>query len=160
MATHLNAKLLQGLTGGTIAFTQPNGAAITGYVSPNLQSLRYSHKGEIKKVPTQGGNTGALVACDEFIELTFDFIPQGTSDANARESASVPELLSTGQVSGLPIIQIGSFADGLNTNGASTQPWIYEGDADGGGAAKEVWDGKITLRRYVSIASGAAWFTA
>lgn len=160
MATHLNAKHLQGLTGGAIAFTEPSGSAITGYVSPNLQGCDWSHKGEVEKVLNQAGNTGSLIVTDEYIEMTFDYVPQGTSDANARKSAATPALLSKAAISGLPIIQIGSFADGLNTNGATTQPWIYEGDGGGSGKAKEKWDGKITLRRYVDITSAAAYFTA
>jgi hypothetical protein len=69
----------------------------------------------------------------------------------------MPEPLSKAAITGLPIIQIGTFADGLNTNGANTQPWIYEGDGGIAGKAKEKWDGKITLRRYKDILAAAAY---
>lgn len=155
---HVNAKLQQGLVGGTIAFTQPSGTSITGYVSPNLQGLAASHKATVDRIPNQGGRTGALIINDEYIELTFDYFPQGSTDAASRASATLPEPGSKAAVSGLPIIQIGTFVDGLNTNGSSTQPWIYEGEGgDVSGKAKEKWDGKISLRRYTDIPSGAAY---
>lgn len=156
MATFLNGKLLLGVP-GTITFTTPAGSAITGYVSPNLQGLSAGHKAEVARIPNSSGQTTALIVTDEWIELTFDYIPQGTSDANARASGTLPPILSKAAVAGLPIIQIGAFADGLNTDGSTTQPWIYEGDGGIEGKAKEHWDGKITLRRYVNIASTAAY---
>lgn len=159
MSTFLNGVLLQGLTGGAIAFTQPSGTAMTGYVSPNLQGFSLNHKGEIDRVPNQGGVTSTLIITDEWIELTFDYFPQGTTAANAKLSAWIPELGSKAAVSGLPIIKIGTFADGLNTNGGSTQPWIYEGDGGLDGKAKEKYDGKITLRRYVGILTGSTYTT-
>lgn len=160
--TTLNGVPLQGLTGGLIRFLTPTnssvGSSLAGYVSPNLQGLDFSHKGEVSKISDQGGATAVLYVCDEWIELTFDYIPQGTTSANAKLSAQIPPLLSKAEICGLPVIPIGSFADGLNTHtaafagdAASTQPWIYEGDGGGTGKHKEHWDGKITLRRYTNI---------
>lgn len=159
--TTLNGVPLQGLSGGTIRCKNPDsstGTLVSGYVSPNLQGLDFNHKGEIARIPDQSGQTATLIVTDEWIELTFDFIPQGATLANAKLSAQVPQLLAKFEICGLPIIPIGSFADGLNTHtsafggdAASTQPWIYEGDSGGSGKAKEHWDGKLTLRRYVGI---------
>jgi hypothetical protein len=167
--TTLNGVPIQGLNGGLIRFKNPDGATgtlIGGYVSPNLQGLDFSHKGEVTRIPDQSGATAVLYVCDEWIELTFDFIPQGSSSANAKISAQLPKILAKAEVCGLPVIPIGSFADGLNTHtanfagaGSSTQPWIYEGDGGGNGKAKEHWDGKITLRRYTGIDTGAAYVT-
>lgn len=159
MATFLNGVNLQGLTNGAIAFTQPSGTVISGYVSPNLQGLDIKHDGTIDRVPNQAGQTASLMVTDEWLELTFDYFPQGSSAANAKKSAILPELLSKAAITGLPIFQIGAFADALNTDGASTQPWVYEGGGGYSGKAKEKWDGKITLRRYVAIASGATYVT-
>lgn len=163
MSTFFNGKMLQSLTGGTIVFTEPPasgsgaGSTIAGYVSPNLQNLDLLHKGDVDLVPNQAGQIASLIVTDEWIELVFDYFPQGTDDTNARASATLPKIGSKAAITGLPIVQIGSFADGLNTNGSSTQPWIYLGDGGVGGHAKEKWDGKITLRRYVNITSAAAY---
>ena len=162
MSTHVNLRSLQGLTGGTIAWTVPEsdgdpaaGAALAGYVSPNLQGFALSHKCEVEKIPNQSGNTASMIITDEYLEITWDYIPQGTNRANALAAAQLPPPGSKGEIEGLPIIKIGNFTDGLNTDGASTQPWIYEGDGGLDGKVKEHWDGKITLRRYRDIPSDA-----
>lgn len=155
MASHLNKRQLHGIA-GTVTFKNPDGTAIAGYVCPNIQGLEFSHKGKVEKIPDQSGNTGAIIAFDDYIEVTFDFIPQGTSEANARTSALIPQLLATATITGFPIIKLGPFTDGLNTDGGSTQPWIYEGDGSGSGNAESHWTGKVTLRRYVSITNTAA----
>jgi hypothetical protein len=152
----IGARNLQGLTGGTIVIKGTDGAPIAGYVSPNLQGFDLTHKATVDRVANQSGNTASLIITDEFIQITFDFIPQGTSLANALKSATIPPPGATAAITGLPIIPIGSFADGLNTDGTSTQPWIYETDAGVNGKAKEKWEGKITLTRYVGITSGTA----
>jgi hypothetical protein len=165
--TTLNGVPLQGLLGGILRWKSPTnssvGTAISAYVSPNLQGLDFSHKGEVSKIADQGGATAVLYVCDEWIELTFDYIPQGATSADAKNAATIPPLLSKAEICGLPVIPIGSFADGLNTHtgtatsspfggdAASTQPWVYEGDGGGSGKNKEHWDGKITLRRYTGI---------
>lgn len=159
MSTFLNGVNLQGLSGGAIAFTQPSGTALTGYVSPNLQGFSLSHKAAVEMVPNQAGQQASMMITDEWIELTFDYFPQGTTAANAKLSATLPEVGSKAAITGLPIVQIGAFVDGLNTNGSSTQPWIYEADGGLDGKSKEKWDGKIALRRYVGITSGAAFVT-
>jgi hypothetical protein len=166
MATHLAKRLIQGIgaysggspgtfAAGTIAWKNPDGTAFApgaGYVSPNLQGLDYSHKGKVDKILNQAANTGALVITDEYIELSFDYIPQGTSDATARAAAAVPPLGSSATITNLPIIQIGTFADALNAAN-----WIYEGDGGGSGKiGSPNWDGKISLRRYVDITTPTA----
>lgn len=151
MSLFLNKRNLQGLTGGTITLKQPDGSAYSGYVSPNLQGLEVAHKATSDKVANQSGNTGAIIITDEYLEVTFDFIPEGTSLANALASARIPQPGSTAVIAGLPVIPMGTFTDGLNASS-----WIYEADAGVNGKAKEHWDGKITLRRYVDITAPAA----
>lgn len=166
--TTLNGVPIQGLLGGLIRWVTPTntttGTALSGYVSPNLQGLNFSHKGEVAKIPDQAGRTATLIVTDEWIELTFDVIPQADTLANAKLSGTMPPLLSKAEICGLPIIPIGSFADGLNTHtaafagdGTSTQPWVYEGDGGADGKAKEHWDGKITLRRYTQILKASTY---
>lgn len=156
MSLHLAARNIQGLAGGTIAFKNPDGSSIAGYVSPNLQGLDISHKASVDRVPNQSGDTGCIIITDEYIEVAFDFFPQGSTLTFALASAQIPQAGASAQISGLPIIKLGPFADGLNTNGATTNPWIYEADGGLNGKAKEKWDGKITMRRYVAITNATA----
>lgn len=151
MSQHLVKRHLQGLTGGTITLVNPDGSAITGYVSPNLQGLNYSHKAQVDRVPNQSGNTGSLIIRDDMLEITFDFFPQGTNAANAALSALVPAAGASAVIAGLPVIQLGGFADAFNSDA-----WIYEGDANGTGSATEKWTGQITLRRYKDITNPVA----
>lgn len=168
--TTLNGIPLQGLEGGLVRFKTPtNGSTGTasgaGYVSPNLQGLDFSHKGEVKKIRNQAGQFATIMITDEWIELTFDYIPQSDTLANAKLAAVIPPLGSKFEICGLPVFAIGNFVDGLNTHtanfaapGTSTQPWIYEGDGGGGGKAEpEPWNGKLTLRRYYNIPSTATY---
>ena len=156
MATHLGKRHIQGLAGILLTLKNPNGTTLSGYVSPNLQSLKLGHKANNKKILNQSGNTGSIIGTDEYAELTFDFVPQGNNDAAARANAGVPQNLGSGTVTGAPIIAFGPFTDVLNTNGVNTQPWIYEAEANLDGKLQEEWGGSITLRRYPDITSGTA----
>jgi hypothetical protein len=163
MSTSLNNAILQGLTGGELRWKTPTDGTVgtdigSAWVSPNLQGCDVSHHAEIIKLPNQAGQTATILITDEWIEVTFDYIQQGSTTANSIKSALLPPPGSKAEICGFPVIKIGNFADGLNTHtsgfsgdATSTQPWIYEADAGINGKAKENWDGKVTLRRYIAI---------
>ena len=146
---------------GTIAFYKLDGSAwSTGHVSPNLKTLRLRHTSDVKKIRGQRGLTTGLLANDEMLECTFDFIMEGTSRANALASSLLPEILTPVLIANLPVINVGygvvaqakGFADALNaTVGSNTFPWIYEGDGSINGESEDVWSGSVTLRRYKGI---------
>lgn len=158
-ATHRGNAHVQGLNTdvayGAIAFTNPDGTSFAGYVSPNLQSFQLKPSAKTDKIAGQDGYTTGLMGSDEMLEMTFDFIPEGDSKTHALASAGFPGHLASAQITGLPIIAIGPFADALNTNGASAQPYFFEMDAQLNGKAVGYWDGTITLRRYRKITSAA-----
>lgn len=142
MAIHVGKGHIHSLDGGTIAVTG-------GTVSPNMQSIRLTHGSDIQRIRAQGGDTGAVIGSDEVLELEIDFIPQGSSIANAKTSAKLPTAPSIVTLSGLHVIAVGSFSDALNgTN------FIYEG---GGTITGEAGPGPFTmtmpLRRYAGMAS-------
>ena len=143
---------------GTIAFRDITGALIggSGHVSPNLKTLKLGHSGEIKKIRGQRGLTTGLLANDEMLECTFDFVMEGTSRANARLSGRLPELLCVVDIASLPVIIQGTFTDALNASSggavsAIVSPWIYEGEGSISGESEDVWSGSLTLRRYKGI---------
>lgn len=148
---------LVGVAAGTIVFTNPDGSTLAGTISYNRRSLRVAHNIEVERVSDEDGDVVGLCAGGEFLEGAFTFIPYGTSIANATASHSVPFPLARAAISGFPVFPMGNFADALNTNSGSTQPWIYEGGAEANfdaGVGPSSYS--ITLRRYPSITSGTA----
>lgn len=138
---------IHGLTGGALGI-----ASLSGYISPNLQTLRTTHAAEIDRVRNQGGDTSGLIASDEMVECDFDFIAEGSTIANAKKNG-IPGALAGVTVTGLPIIACGPFTDALNTNGVNTQPWIYEGGGTITGAHNGKWTATLPLKRYPGITS-------
>jgi hypothetical protein len=125
-------------------------------VQPNLKTLRVTHSGTVDKIKNQAGEFSGLIGSGEFLQCEWTYVPEGTTIANSVLSAMLPGLLTGVTISGLPIIASGPFTDALNTNGANTQPWIYEGDGSIQGFDETKWMGNVTLFRYISITSAAA----
>jgi hypothetical protein len=153
MATQIAKGHIQGFGSGAIVFTNPDATTISGYVSPNLQTLALKGSADNQKIKSQNsGDTTSIIGMDDMVELTFDFIAEGATLLAAKASASAPQNLAGAAITGLPIISFGRFTDVLNTNGTSTQPWIFEMDAQVNGKL-QAWEGSITLRRYPGITS-------
>jgi len=145
MATQIGRGHIYGLAGVSCI------TGVSGSVSPNLKTLRFSHTAEVDRIRGQDGNTGSLIAFDEVLELEISFIPEGSTIASAKVSAGLPSLLSGVTLSGLPVIAMGSYADALNT--ASGTPWIYEGGGSIDAESETKWAATLPLRRYVGITS-------
>jgi hypothetical protein len=141
---------IDGISGGTIVFTKPDGTSLSGYVSPNLQSLRVTHSGKADEIKGQDGEYNSFLIAGEKLECEFNFIAEGTTKANARASAQFPPLGSAGTISGLPVIVIGSIADGLNGT------WYYQGGGTDNGVNDGIWSGSFTLHRYPGITTTTA----
>ena len=101
---------------------------------------------------TELGEVVGHIGYNNRITLTVNFIPSGTSVANALLAASLPDVNGTCVISGAPVIEVGGYVDALNAPGSpGTGPggrWIYAG----GGSIKTTQTGKatgtITLKRY------------
>lgn len=153
MATHIGKAQIVGLSGAALGM-----ASVTGYVSPNMQSLKVGHQAEVERIKNQVGEVTTLISSGDYIECSFDFIPEGGTStdntiAKAKLSASLPATLAAVTITGLPIIQVGPFTDALNTNPGNTQPWIYEGGGELSGPNSTKWTLTFTLRRYINITS-------
>lgn len=142
-----------GFAVGTFSLRDLTGNLIgsSGHVSPNLKTLRIRHVGEIKRIKGQKGLTTGLLANDEMLECSFDWILEGTSRADSLKSGRLPLLLSAVDIANLPVIICGGFTDALNNTGLTGKPWIYEGDGSVNGESEDVWTGSFTLRRYEGI---------
>ena len=155
---NIGKALIQGASGGSVVL-------ITAAASPNIESLRMTHNGEVTRGMDPSGTINRMTSHGEFLECEFTFTPIGDTKAEAITNAKLPPLLSGVDIEGLPIIAVGDtsgdgFTDALNSAGAgatNTQPWIYEGggslDLSAPGA---VWQMTVTLRRYKGITSATA----
>src|SRR6267154_2861910 len=148
MATQVGKGHVYGLSGGAIAFTAPSGSSVSGYISPNLQSLRITHQGKLDEIKGQDGEYNSFITSAEKVECEFTYIPEGTTIANAKLSAQFPPLGSSGVISGLPVIFCGSFSDVFNTG-----VWYYQGGGSDSGPHDSNWTGTFTLHRYPGITS-------
>lgn len=154
-ATQIGKGRIRGLSGGAISAKDGSDVLLSGYVSPNLQSLRVSHQADVKRGLDQDGDIASLSASGEFLECQFDIVPEGSTIANAKKSAGLPPILGTFEISGLPIIAMGAFTDALNTDDANTQRWVYEGDGEINVLAEDDATMSLTLRRYPNMTGTA-----
>jgi hypothetical protein len=140
----------------TLALYDAAGAlVVTGYVSPDIESYDITHEADTEEVRNSAGEVVGHIGYNNRLTLTVNFIPSGTSTANALLSASLPDVNGTCVITGAPVIKIGGYADAINA--ATGNRWIYAG----GGSIKTTQTGKatatITLKRYTNITvSGAA----
>src|SRR5687768_8196567 len=115
MSVHAGTGHIEGFGTAALVLNDAAGSAVAGYISPNLQSLKVTHNaGSVNEIKGQTGVVTGLLINDEMIECTFDFIPEGTTIANAKLSARLPEVGTRVNTANLPVVAIGSFADALN----------------------------------------------
>ena len=124
-------------------------------ISPDLESYDISHEADTEEVRDSSGEVVGHIGYNNRITLTVNFIPSGTSTANALLSASLPNVNGTAIITGAPVIVMGGVVNAINAD--TSNRWIYAG----GGSIKTTQSGKstgtITLKKYTNIAaSGAA----
>ena len=151
LPTQIGAGHIYGLTGGTIVLKGPDGTTISGYVSPNLKTLRSTHVGEKDRIKGQNGEYNSIILKGEMFECEFNFIPEGATIANSKSSATLPPLGSSATLSGLPVIAQGSASDVFNS-----ATWIYEGGGTLNGDSENHWTATLPLCRYPGITTVTA----
>lgn len=140
----------------TLALYDAAGAlVVTGYVSPDIESYDITHEADTEEVRNSSGEVVGHIGYNNRLTLTVNFIPSGTSVANALLAAALPDVNGTCVISGAPVIEVGGYVDAINA--ATGNRWIYAG----GGSIKTTQTGKatatITLKRYTNITvTGAA----
>ncbi len=144
MSTQVGHRHLYGLATVTIAI-----GTISGYISPNVQTIKGTHTGDVDRIKNaQGAISSLLSSGDEKFECAFDFIPSNpTLTSIANPSAALPLILSFVTISGIEPIQVGAFgADAFNST-----LWIYEGGGAIHGENAKHWTASFTLHRYLNI---------
>lgn len=155
MATLVNSAAVFGLSGATLVFRDAAGAAVSGYISPNLTDVSCNHIVQVDKTAGQDGNTSMLIGYDEKLELSLSFILAGTTIANAKLSGRLPLPLAEVKISGAAVVPIGNFADAFNSpaDASAGSRWVYEGGGSVEMSSTGKAIGKLTLHRYVSFSS-------
>lgn len=133
-------------------------SALSGYVSPNIKSLRIVHSADVSRIKNQAGDFKSVIGSGESIECEFSVIAEGSTIANAKKSIGLPPVPSSFTLADvdathtLPIIAMGSFADALHGG-----VWIYEGEGSVGATSEssDPWTLTLTLRRYPALTDGA-----
>jgi len=134
---------------GSAAMDVPD---LVGYVSPQLTTADIEHQGAVREVRNQSGQLNALIiADDDTLTWTINFIPQAGTRADALKSAWLPPIGARIKITGMPVVKIGSFADAFNAD--TTNPWIYEGDGRINCVSNENWTATLKCRRFKNIAS-------
>lgn len=145
----------------TIVFKDPDNTAMAvAFVTPNIQGIKLNHSADVQKIKSTTGEFTGLISSGDYLTCAFDYIIEGTSLANAKASAQIPQTLSTAEITGLSIIAAGPFVDAYNTDGSNTQRWIYEGGASSDFFNDKNATGQITLSRYINIPATSAAITS
>ncbi len=145
----------------TLAMYDATGSLIvTGYISPEMESYDITHECDAEEVRNSSGEVVGHIAYNNRLTLTVNFVPVGTSATPATalgerlKGASLPLGNGTVEITGAPAINVGGYADAINTGSGGR--WIYAG----GGSIKTTQTGKatgtITLKRFPAISAGAA----
>lgn len=154
--THINKSHLFGVP-ATFAAYQPNahGTSVVGWVMPNLTAADITHHASEEMIRSKTGAITSAIVSGEYLECTFQMVPEADSVANAAKSAAIFSAGTTFVITGMPVIAGGPFPDAFNvaTSGSapSTNRWIYFS----GGSSKHANTGiatqSITLRRFVEL---------
>lgn len=156
MPTQQGTAHLFGVPATMTIYDPDNTAMATAFITPNIKGIKINHAGEVQKIKSTTGEITGVIGSGDYLTCTFDYVFEGTTLANAKASAQIPQLMSTVAITGLPIIAMGPFTDAFNTDAGNTQRWIYEGGASGDYKDSAAGTGSITLSRYAGIAATTA----
>jgi hypothetical protein len=145
--TIIGKGLIVGFGTGNVAHGSVVGA-VAGTVLMNVQNLRTKQSADVSQVKDQNGEIVAKISSGVFYEVDIDFIPEGTTIANAVSAAAFPALLAAVTLSAFPVIVSG---DGTITDLLNSALWVYEGGGQISGVSDKNWSCTMTIRRYPGI---------
>jgi hypothetical protein len=155
MANTQGSKYVFGSPASLALYDAAGALVVTGYVSPDIESYDITHEADTEEVRNSAGEVVGHIGYNNRLTLTVNFIPSGTSVANALLAASLPDVNGTCVITGAPVMELGGYLDALNAPGSPASGpggrWIYAG----GGSIKTTQTGKatgtITLKRYTGM---------
>lgn len=152
MANQIGRGIITGFA-GTAVMTWPNGDTLSGTITRNTESLEVTAGGNLREQENSANEVSSLLGSRDYLECSWNFVPDGATIAAAVISGSVPQAGAGVAISGFPVIKMGPFSDGLNTNSGNTQPWIVQPGARIVGSKEGPWAVQFTARRYIGITS-------
>jgi hypothetical protein len=146
--------LILGVAPPTFTMYDATGSDVTtGWVNPEMDEASITVGFTAKEQMDTSGEISQIRFHGEYLEATFTLRPTSTNSAQTMKSARLPGAGYSFAISGMKIIQMGSFADAFNTNGSSTQPWFAQPGASLRGPSQEAATVTVTCRRYAAITS-------
>lgn len=143
MATSKGLALVYGSKGTIQLFNKTGagaGSALSGSIT-TIESYDVTHEADVEQIKNSAGETVAQVSANERISLNVTFIPSGSSFADAKTAASLPNVNGYVTIAG--------------TNATTVQGVSLDGDYvySGGGSVKFTASGKcmvtMTVTKYI-----------
>lgn len=128
MSNEINTAHVTGLLGVAVTIYDLDGVAIPGYASPNIQSIKVSPRADVVDIKNQDGDESGALFSNQQITMDLDWIPEGTTKAAAKISATSPPPGARVKISGAPVIRKGWLSDAIN--GDADYPWVFYGNSD------------------------------
>lgn len=125
---------------------------IAGYVQPTAESLAIGPIAEQRELVGADGEVNSVRTTRFGLECTITFRPEGTTFDNAQLSAAMPAVGYTAAISGMHVIQIGSFADAWNvTQNSSNSMWHVTSVSQLSGGSQDPATYSVTMRRWAGV---------
>jgi len=122
----------------------------TGYVDPEMDEASLTVNFTFTEQVNTAGEIDAIRSKGEYLEAQFMLRPNADTIANALKAAVVPGRGFSFTVSGMKVIQAGSFLDAFNCTTANG-PWFVQPGGSLRGPSQDAATLTITARRYASI---------
>ena len=152
MANQIGRGIITGFAGAAV-LTWPDASTLSGTITRNTESLEVSTNANLREQENSSNEVTSLLGSRDYLECSWNFVPDGATISAAVISGAVPQSGTGMAVSGFPIIKMGPFSDGLNTNAGNTQPWIVQPGARIVGSKEGPWAVQFSARRYIGITS-------
>ena len=110
-----------------------------------------THESEVDRIKGLDGEFTSLISHGDHLSCEFNMVPEAATLASAKTACGLPATLTGVSIGGLQIVACGPFSDALNTNGAVTVPWVYEGGGKINLSNSEKWTMTLPLKRYLNI---------
>lgn len=136
----------------TITFyTDGSTAIVSGYVVPVVESYSIAPFAEFRELTGASGEVTSTRTTRKGLECTLQFRPEGSTEANATKSATVPAIGNTAAISGMKVIQVGEFADAYNVAQGANTMWHVTAVSPLTGGAQDPQMYSVTMRRYLGL---------
>lgn len=133
----------------------------TAYVSPTITSASVTHSFASDETKDANGDIDAVIYHGEYIEISLEIIPTGTSNTSgtagyisALLGMTQPPIGSSASISGAPIFPAGPFADAINVDVSSATTaaaWRYAGGWSSKFSSEGHGTVTATFRRYPKL---------